>query len=121
MRGAAPVKEIDPEDLERVWRAASGAAHGKRWPSLALQSIVPLNVSDPGQHRTLAIPDADGMTEVLRFADRMVTYGVLRHADFCGADIPRLMREARRWLADAVPFAEDADPAVIAHLNREDD
>lgn len=119
--GAAPVIEIDPGDLERVWRAASGAAHGKRWPSLALQSIVPLNVSDPGQHWTLAIPDADGMTEVLRFADRMVTYGVLRHADFCGADIPRLMREARRWLVDAVSFAEDADPAVIAHLNREDD
>ena len=61
------------------------------------------------------------MTEVLRFADRMVTYGVLRHADLCGADIPRLLGEARRWLIDVVPIADDADPAVIAHLNREDD
>ncbi len=39
MRGAAPVKEIDPEDLERVWRAASGAATenaGPRWRFRAL-------------------------------------------------------------------------------------
>ncbi len=88
---------------------------------MALQSTVTLDEFEPGQHRAVSLPDANGMTEVLRFADRMATYGVLRHADFCGADIPRLMGEARRWLTDAATFADDAEPAVIAHLNREDD
>jgi hypothetical protein len=50
----------------------------------------------------------------------MTMHGVLRHADFCKADIPGLMQEARLWLASVVPLREDADPAVIAELNRRD-
>jgi len=78
----------------------------------------PLREYEPGQYRTIRIPDTDGMTEVLEVAERMTSYGVLRHADFCGADMPVLIEEARLWLASVVPFREDADPEAIARLRR---
>jgi len=118
LRAAAAVVGSRPEDLERVWRAASGSAHGRVWPSLSLQHVVPLAEYEPGQYRTIRIPDTAGMTEVLEAADHMTLYGVLRHADYCGADIPALMEEARLWLASVVPFREDADPEVVARLRR---
>ena len=90
------------------------------WPALSLQHIVPLDEYEPGQFRTIRIPDTERMTEVLNAASEMTMYGVLRHADFCKADIPELMQEARLWLASVAPFREDADPAVIAQLNRRD-
>jgi len=118
LRAAAPAAGADPDDVERVWRAASGAAHGKHWPSLELQHVVPLHEYEPGQFQVLFIPDPAGMTEVLRLADQMITCGVLRHAQFCGADVEALRAEARRWLVSKVPLREDADPEVIAHLKR---
>ncbi len=118
LKEAAPVISVDPDDLTGAWRAASGAAHGKVWPSLALQHVIPLGEYEPGQERTMRFPDAAKMTGVLETADKMITYGVLRHAYFCGADIPRLMEETRLWLASVVPLREDADPEVLAHLTR---
>lgn len=120
LRAAAPEIRFDPDVLEGIWRAASGSAHGKVWPALSLQHIVPLDEYEPGQFRTIRIPDPDRMTEVLNAASEMTMHGVLRHADFCKADIPGLMQEARLWLASVVPLREDADPAVIAELNRRD-
>ena len=120
LRAAAPVVGRNPDDLERIWRAASGSARGRVWPSLSLQHVFPWTEYEPGQYRTIRIPDTDGMTEVLEAAEQMMTYGVLRHADFCGADIPALMEHARLWLASVVPFREDADPEVVARLRRRD-
>lgn len=116
LREAAEVIGESSNDLERVWRAASGAAHGKFWPSVALQHVVPVDEHEPGQLRALSVPDAVGMTEVLRLAGRMTTWGVLRHADFCGFEIEPLVSEATQWLASVVPVHDDADPDVIARL-----
>jgi hypothetical protein len=121
LRASAPVVGLDPDRVETVWRAASGAAHGKAWASLALQEVVPLDEYESGQFRTIRVPDADAMTEVLKVAEHMTTYGVLRHADFCGADITSLLESARVWLAGAVPYREDADPEVVARLKRRTD
>lgn len=118
LRGAAPTVGVDPDDLERVWRAASGSAHGKVWPSISLQHVVPLQEYEAGQFRTFCVPDPEGITEVLRLAEQMTMFGVVRHAQYCGADVPTLMDEARRWLASVVPFREDADPDVVAYLSR---
>lgn len=118
LRWAAPEVAIEPDEIERIWRAASGAAHGKRWSALVLQHLIQGPEYEPGQHRTLAIPDTAGMTEILRAAEQMTFYGVLRHADFCGADIQALIDSARLWLVSVVPFQEDADPAILAHLLR---
>lgn len=116
LREAADVIGVSSDDLERMWRAASGAAHGKYWPSVALQHVVPVNEYTPGQLSTLSVPDAARMTEVLRLADRMTTWGVLRHADFSGYEIEPLLSEAKRWLASVVPLRDDADPEVVARL-----
>jgi hypothetical protein len=116
LRSTAVCAETKPDEIERVWRAASGSAHGRVWAALHLQHIVPLEEYEPGQYRTLRIPDADLMTEVLRIAERMTLYGVLRFADFSGADIGSLVDEAKRWLASVIPIREDADPEVVARF-----
>lgn len=116
LRGAAEVIEAVPNDVEYVWRAASGAAHGKYWPSLVLQDVVPIEEYEPGQLRTVSVPDPAGMTEVLELARRMTAWGVVRQAQFSGFEIDPLFDEATRWLATVVPFREDADPDVIAYL-----
>ncbi len=118
LRATANLIDTEPDELERIWRAASGSAHGRVWPSLALQKVVPLTEYEPGQFRTLRIPDPEGMTEVLQVADKMMWRGVLRHADFCKADIPRLLEEARLWLASVIPYRKDADPVAVARLQR---
>lgn len=118
LRAAAPEISFDPDVLEGIWRAASGSAHGKAWPALSLQHVVPVDEYEPGQFRTIRFPDAEKMTEVLNVASEMTMHGVLRHADFCKADISDLMQEARLWLASVAPFRDDADPTVLAHLNR---
>jgi hypothetical protein len=118
LRDASSVIERDPADVERIWRAASGSAHGRVWPSLTLQHVVPLAEYEPGHFRTVRVPDADGMTEVLTLAQQMTLHGVLRYADYAGEDIPELMEEARLWLASVIPFREDADVEVVEHLKR---
>ena len=87
LRAAAPVVGIDPDEVETVWRAASGAANGKAWAALALQHVVPLEEYEPGHFRTLRVPDPEPMARVLRIAEQITSYGVLRHADFCQTDI----------------------------------
>ena len=118
LRAAAPVTGIDPDEVESVWRAASGAAHGKTWTTLAMQHVALLDEYEPGHFRTLRLPDTAQMANSLRIADAMTTYGVLRHADFSGADIPQLLEEARFWLASVTPFRDASDPAVIARLKK---
>ncbi|MGH8523523.1 MAG: hypothetical protein ACREXY_04705 [Gammaproteobacteria bacterium] len=118
LRAAAQIIGRDPEDVERIWRAASGAAHGKVWPSLALQHVVPLTEYEPGHFRTWRIPDDGAMTEVLELADAMTNWGVLRFADFCGADIAKLIDESRVWLASVIPLRDDADPDIVARLRQ---
>ncbi len=108
--------DIDAEDAERIWRAASGSAHGKYWPSIDLQDILPGEEYEPGHFRAIRFPDPKGMAEVLKCADGMTTYGVLKFADYSGADIGELILEAQSWLAEVIPFRADADPSVIGRL-----
>ncbi|MCL3818552.1 hypothetical protein [Aeromicrobium wangtongii] len=113
---AAKLIERRPADLDRIWRAASGAAHGKNWPSTDLQIVVPGEEYEPGQFRAIRIPDADGMTEVLTAAYDMTSRASLRYADHAGADIQANINEARRWLADQITLKEDADPEALRRL-----
>lgn len=103
-------------DAKRIWCAASGSAHGKYWPKGDLQHVVPGEEYEPGQFRALTLPDSACMVEALEAAYRMAQVGVLRHADFCGADIPALTDEARAWLAGRIPLRSDADPEARARL-----
>ncbi|WP_157741370.1 hypothetical protein [Jiangella sp. DSM 45060] len=69
LQATAPIIDYVPEDLERIWRAASGSAHGKVWPAIDLQHVVPLAEYEPGHFRTVRIPDVVGMTEALEAAE----------------------------------------------------
>lgn len=100
--------ELDPDTAERLWTAASGAAHGKYWASLDLQTVHIGDEYEPGHHRTVQIPDATAMTEILEAANALTQYGVLRYADYSGANIRALLNEAVGWVAQNLTVKDGA-------------
>lgn len=109
---------LTQDEVERIWRAASGAAHGKYWPNIDLQSVVPGEEYEPGHFRALMFPDPAGIVEVMRAALHVTDVAALRFVDFSGADIPALIDEARLWLAERIPLRPDADPEIVARFSR---
>lgn len=109
---------LEAADVERIWRAASGAAHGKYWPTIDLQSVTPGEEYEPGQFRAVTMPDPVSMVEAMQVAFTMARFGVLRHADYAGADTAALIDDARLWLASQITLRDDADPAVVAEFSR---
>jgi hypothetical protein len=61
-----------------------------------------------GHRRTLQVPDARAMTEVLEAANAVTQYGVLRFADYSGANIQALVNEAVAWVAQNLPSQDGA-------------
>jgi hypothetical protein len=116
---AANDLDLDAQDAERLWRAASGAAHGKYWPSVELQKVHPGEEYEPGHFRSVQLPDPSGMTEVLRAAHTMSQYGVLRFADYAGAGIQALLEEATKWVTMRLPVRADATPEELRKLRRD--
>lgn len=116
LRKAAPAADLDPDEVEYTWRAASGAAHGRVWPALVRQHVLPTQEYEEGHYRTLRIPDTAAMTEVLNAAETMMHHGVLRHADFCGADIELMLQDAARSLAEVVPLKDGVSPDDVRNL-----
>lgn len=109
---------LNADEVERLWRAASGSAHGMYWPTQDLQQLVEVSTPD-GRVRTIRVPDTQQITEVLQAAYRMVQYAVLKYASFAGADIYKLIEESRLWLASKVTFREGASAEVLEHLSRQ--
>ena len=103
---AAEGLTLEPDDAERVWRAASGVAHGKYWPTLELQHIVPLEEYEPGHFRSVQVPDLHGITEVLRAAHDVTQVGALRFLDYSGVDIAASNESARDWVSEVIPLKE---------------
>ena len=86
----------NPEQVERLWRASAGSAHGKMWPS------VELRVSVEVDGRRYSFPDADAMSAILVLANRVTQYGVFRFIDYAGHEpglAERLRATAMRWYA----------------------
>lgn len=104
--------DLDASATERLWRAASGAAHGKYWPTLDLQTIQVGEEYEPGHHRTTQLPDAVVMTAVLETATKISQYGVVLYVQYSGADVAAVLGEAMAWLAERVPLKP--------HVTRED-
>lgn len=118
LQGACKPADLDLEAaaVERLWRAASGAAHGMYWPNLELQHIVPGEEYEPGQFRAATMPDSTPMVEMVQTAYKMTQYAALKHLMFTGADPAALMGPAMRWLMDNVTKKEDVDPDLIERL-----
>lgn len=86
----------DPAQVERLWRASAGSAHGKMWPSLELRGSVELD------GRPFSFPDADAMSAILVLANRVTQYGVFRFIDYAGHEpqlAERLRATSLRWYA----------------------
>lgn len=78
----------DPAQVERLWRASAGSAHGKMWPSLELRVSVEVD------GRPFSFPNADAMSAILVLANTVTQYGVLRFIDYAGHE-PQLAERLR--------------------------
>jgi hypothetical protein len=58
-----------------------------------------------GHVGTIRIPDPTAMTRVLKLADAVLTYGVLRYADYCGygSQLVAMFAAARDRVAAVIP------------------
>lgn len=108
---------LEADAVERQWRAASGAAHGKHWPTVDLQHVDVGEGNESGGHRgTFQLPDASAMTEVLETAVTMSRYGVVLYAQYSGVDVAAVLGQAMRWLAEHVPLNPGVPRADVMNL-----
>ena len=114
IRAAAETAQLslEPNETERLWRAASGVAHGKYWPTRDLQrAAIAENPDGSPTDREMLVPDTKVMAELVSAAFRMTQFGALRYADYCGADLVELHQRAMADIAQALPLREGVDPA----------
>jgi hypothetical protein len=102
--------------MERLWRAASGAAHGKYWPTLELQDIQRGQEKEPGHYRAVQLPNASAITEVLETANTLSQYGVVLYAQYSGVDVAAVLGEAMAWVAERVPLKSGTARADLMNL-----
>jgi hypothetical protein len=110
---AADGLDLAPDDAERIWRAASGAAHGKYWPTVELQRTIPVAGPESGERRSVLVPNVDGITEVLRAAHDMTQLGVLRYLDYSGVDIQNSLLNAQAWYSEVIPLKQGVDREML--------
>ena len=108
-KGSGDADLVDPEFVERLWRASAGSAHGKRWPALELQIVKPRKEISPGLFATDRAPDPAAITRILKLADAVLTYGVLRFADYSGYEpqLTEMVASAQGRLASIIPRRSD--------------
>jgi hypothetical protein len=105
--------DLDAASVERLWRAASGAAHGMYWPNLELQKLTVGDEYEPGHFRVRSLPDSAGMVDVIEAAYKMSTYAALRYLLFSGADPDALRGPALHWLKENITLKPDVGPRII--------
>lgn len=111
--------QMDPVAVERLWRAASGAAHGKFWPTEELQRQVTVEDYHTRDQRSQMLPDTSVMGDLLDAAFRMTQYAALRYADYAGADITALYAAALTWVSQELPLREGVNRADLLQFARE--
>ncbi|GAA2736398.1 hypothetical protein GCM10009867_21000 [Pedococcus aerophilus] len=109
LRETAGVVGRDPNEVESIWRASSGSAHGKRWPALTLQRSTPGREYEPGQFRTTIMPDPDAMTRALELADALLSYGAMRFLQLSGIDFMSAHQDAITWVESLLPRVDGVD------------
>ena len=86
----------DSAQVERLWRASAGSAHGKMWPSIELRVSVEVD------GRSVSFPDANAISAILVLANKVTRYGVFRFIDYAGHEpqlAERLQATSQRWYA----------------------
>jgi hypothetical protein len=108
--------DLDAATVEALWRAASGAAHGKHWPNDDLQKIVPQGEAENGALSVRKFPDTATMVEMLWAGYKMSQYAALKYATYSGADVPTLMDNAREWVMSNITFRDDITEGELAEF-----
>lgn len=114
-----PDLQMDPVAVERLWRAASGAAHGKFWPTVELQRETSVEDWSTREARSQMLPDTSVMGDLLDTAFRMTQYATLRYADYAGADISALYTAALTWLGAEMPLRDGVDREALLQFARD--
>lgn len=109
VRESASIVRADPDEIETIWRAASGSAHGRRWPAHVLQRVIPGEEYEPGQHRTIQIPDPDAITRVISAASTASMQGVLRYLHSAGVEIEPAREKAIQRVGALLPLKPGVD------------
>lgn len=112
--------DLEATQVERLWRAMSGAAHGMYWTNLELTNVEVGEEYEPGHFRSFTLPDPNAMVEALEAGYRMTQYGALKFLFHAGADIEAMYGPARAWLAENIPLKPTADPEMRQRLAGED-
>jgi hypothetical protein len=90
---------MSPDRIERIWRSAAGAAHGKQWPEYELSDR-----EDAGDGLYYSTPKIEAISEVLEIASKFLSAGVILFAIRAGRqeDFDDLWREATTRLAERI-------------------
>lgn len=117
IRSACSAEELPltADDAERLWRAASGAAHGKQWPNVELRTTVATGMTQSVQETAL-VPDPIGIRDVLNAGYKVTQYGVLRFADYSGADLHQLSLDATLWVSSRLPQRRDLPAGTFERI-----
>lgn len=104
---AEPVSMTSAGNVERVWRCAAAAAHGKHWPEFELHDRTEV---DDGLFSS--VPKIGAMSEVLEVADCLLSASVVLFAMHAGRidDHKKLWDEAAQRLAAKVTPASTDSP-----------
>ncbi|WP_262001985.1 hypothetical protein [Microbacterium sp. Mcb102] len=103
VREQLPAALLGSDDaVERLWRASAGSAHGKQWPASELVVVNPSTGS--------TMPDPAAITAILKLADAVVTYGVMRFADRSGyaAELSSIQQSALAQVYAKIPLLPGA-------------
>lgn len=112
---------LEARQVEKLWRAASGAAHGMHWTNLELTDVVAADEKrEDGEFRAITVPDPKFMLEVLRASETMTTFAAVKYVLLLGEDPSPRIEEAGKWVANQITFKPGTDPAIVRRLKGEE-
>ena len=107
VRESAGAIEMEPAQLEVLWRSASAAAHGKNWFQHVGYTTTVGDEYEPGHFRAMLHPDPAEITRVVTAAAKLTMHGVLRFITRAGHDPGSIYPAAFAKLKAETPLKTD--------------
>lgn len=106
LRSGAAYEQVDPSNVEAMWRIRSAAAHGKAWAVRELQVFTDEREWRPGQFHLTGYPDPAKLTRMLSDTVDFLNLAVIRYLIRMGTDVHRELRGAVLAAAEATPSTD---------------
>jgi len=107
VRESARVIEMEPAQLEVLWRSASAAAHGKNWFQHVGYTTSVGDEHELGHFRAMLHPDPAGITRSVTAAAKLTMHGVLRFITSAGYEPASIYPAALAKLKAETPLKTD--------------